>query len=164
MIFFPRVNTFDFGTAKRRRVSLSIGIQMRLPWFFPMVCRWCCKQKKPIFPELSQLKALIEKGLQPLGFICKPFMFFLKTTTRFKPVNSGIGNRCFISFIPWEPLNFLYLHNFDELVKSLILLDVAHKRLFTKPSILITWKQDLGLQFANRVCTTFAKLSDLCNS
>jgi hypothetical protein len=87
MIFSPRVNTFDFGTAKRRRVSLGkryapswsvlslLGFKWVCPDFFPWGVDGAANRKNPSFSNFHNLKRLIKKSLQLFEFICKPFMF-----------------------------------------------------------------------------------------
>ena len=79
--------------------------------FFLMGCRCFCKQKKTIFLELSQLKAINLKRPATFWFYWQGLYVYLKTTTRFEPVSSRVGNRCFVSLIPCNTTGF-YRHEF----------------------------------------------------
>jgi len=50
--------------------------------------------------------------------------------------------------IELKMMNADFFSNLDELVKSLILLDVAHKRLFTKPSTFIIRNSGFGIRYS----------------
>ncbi len=74
-----------------------------------MGCRYFCKQKKTIFLELSQLKVINLKRPATFWFYLQAFYVYLKPTTRFEPVSSGVGNGCFVSLIPSNTTGF-YQH------------------------------------------------------
>ena len=69
------------------------------------------EQKKPIFLELSLLKAINWKRLATFWFYLQALHLYLETIARFEPMNKGIGNRCFAFLIPWFFTGF-YRHDF----------------------------------------------------